>query len=365
MPPSVTLLGPHRAGKTTVGKLLAGQLGLPLVHLDSVALDYGKEIGYSEEAATEARHKGWEGYYEFSQPFAAHALARAVAELDGCILEVDSLQGTFADPELLARVRLALEPCPEVVLLLACPDLEEALQRIEERQQVRVNGMEINEHFVRHRSNHELAKRSVYTKGKTTAETCAEIAALIDPTDPVIILIGPAGAGKSTQGELLARRLNRPQVPMDERRWEYYREIGWNEETNRRIRAEEGFAGVYRYWKPFELHAVERLLSEHREGVIDFGAGHSVYEDETQLARARELLAPYRNVILLLPSANLDESAAIFRERDRAMIHGMDLNRFITTHLLKLARRVVYTEGQIPEETSREVLAGISPDVPP
>jgi hypothetical protein len=299
------------------------------------------------------------------QPFEAHAIERAVAQLDGCILEVDSPQGAFADLDLLARVRSALEPCPEVVLLLPCPDLEEALQRIEERQQVRVNGMEINEHFVRHRSNHELAKRVVYTKGKSPRETCEEIAALIDPADPVVILIGPAGAGKSTQGELLARRLNRPQVPMDDLRWDYYREIGWNEETQRQIRFEEGFGGVYRYWKPFELHAVERLLSEHREGVIDFGAGHSVYEDETQLARARELLAPYRNVILLLPSPDLDESAAIFRERSRATIYGMDMNRFITTYLLKLAKRIVYTEGQIPEETSREVLAGISPDVPP
>jgi shikimate kinase len=360
MPPSIVLLGPHRAGKTTVGKHLAGELGLPLVHLDSVALDYGKEIGYSEEAAAQARDKGWEGYYEYTQPFAAHALARAMTELDDCILEVDSLQGTFADPDLLARVRSALEPCPEVVLLLPCPDLEETLRRIEERQQVWVNGMEINEHFIRHRSNHELAKRVVYTKGKTPEETCEEIAAVIDPTDPVVILIGPMGAGKSTQGKLLAQRLNQRQVPMDDLRWDYYREIGWDEETQRQIRSEEGFPGVYRYWKPFELHAVERLLSEHREGVIDFGAGHSVYEDEAQLARARELLAPYANVILLLPSPDLDESVALFRERGRTTIYGMDLNRFLTTHLLKLAKRVVYTEGHTATETSQQILAGMS-----
>jgi ribosomal-protein-serine acetyltransferase len=35
---------------------------------------------------------------------------------------------------------------------------------------------------------------------------------------------------------------------------------------------------------------------------IDFGAGHSVYEDEELFARVQQALAPYPWVILLLPS---------------------------------------------------------------
>jgi shikimate kinase len=196
----------------------------------------------------------------------------------------------------------------------------------------------------------------VYTKGKTPEETCEEILARINPSAGETILIGPIRAGKSTQGKLLAARLNVPQVSMDAIRWQYYEEIGWSREEQQRIMGEEGFGGVYRYWKRFEVYAVGRLLAEHRNCVIDFGAGHSVYEDDAQFARAQEHLAPYPNVVLLLPSADLDESVAIIEERDRFTIEGTDLNRFFTTHMMKLARQVVYTEQQTPEETAREVM---------
>jgi deoxyadenosine/deoxycytidine kinase len=74
-----------------------------------------------------------------------------------------------------------------------------------------------------------------------------------------IILIGPIGAGKSTIGQLLAQRLDLPQCSMDEKRWNYYREIGCDEDLARCKRETEGFWGIYQYWKPFEAYAVERL----------------------------------------------------------------------------------------------------------
>lgn len=66
-----------------------------------------------------------------------------------------------------------------------------------------------------------------------------------------IILIGPVGTGKFTLGQLLADKLGLPRAQMDERRWEYYKEIGYSEEKASEIDAKEGFLGVYRYWKPF------------------------------------------------------------------------------------------------------------------
>lgn len=35
----------------------------------------------------------------------------------------------------------------------------------------------------------------------------------------------------------------------------------------------EGIGGLARYWKPFETHAVEWVLDEAPEAVVDFGAG--------------------------------------------------------------------------------------------
>lgn len=42
------------------------------------------------------------------------------------------------------------------------------------------------------------------------------------------VLIGPAAAGKSTLGELVAPRLRRPFVDIDEVAWPYCAEVGWS-----------------------------------------------------------------------------------------------------------------------------------------
>lgn len=54
-----------------------------------------------------------------------------------------------------------------------------------------------------------------------------------------IILIGPIGAGKSTIGELLSKRLNMPQCSMDKYRWGCYQEMGYDHEYAQRLKSEE------------------------------------------------------------------------------------------------------------------------------
>jgi len=165
--------------------------------------------------------------------------------------------------------------------------------------------MEAVEYFLRHRSNYALAKQIVYTKDKTPAQSCEEILACMTPGSD-IILIGAMNVGKSTLGRLLAQRLGLPNVSMDKLRWDYYKEVGWNSDEQERIGKTEGFAGTYRYWETFDLYAVRRILEAHTNCVFDFGAGHSVYEDDVDITLHRELLAPYPNVFLLLPSPDLD-----------------------------------------------------------
>jgi shikimate kinase len=187
---------------------------------------------------------------------------------------------------------------------------------------------------------------------------CQEVELLF--TD--IILIGPIGAGKSTQGKLLSEKLGLPQCSMDTVRWDYYKEIGYSEETARQLGEQEGFAGVYRYWKPFEAHAVERLLAEHHNCVIDFGAGHSVYEDDALFSRVQQVLAPYKNVVLLLPSPDLDESIRLLHTRTYAPLpEEFDLHAHFVKHHSNhdLAKIVVYTEGKTPEQTRDEILAAV------
>jgi hypothetical protein len=199
---------------------------------------------------------------------------------------------------------------------------------------------------------------------RTPEETCDDVLAAIDPEDSHVVLIGPIRTGKSTVGRLLAARLGRSQVSMDNVRWDYYKEIGWSEEVQNEIGNREGFAGISRYWKPFEIHAIERLLADHLsrgcDCVIDFGAGHAVFEGEL-FHRAETALAPFQNVVLLMPDPDLDESVRIIRERDTQAeaINGKDRYRFFLMHPgpRQLATWIVYTAGKSVGQVADEVVS--------
>lgn len=186
----------------------------------------------------------------------------------------------------------------------------------------------------------------------------------VRPVSRVLVLIGPMHAGKSTVAGLVAGRLGVRRVAMDEVRWEYYAEIGYDEGRAQEIAGREGFEGLYRYWKPFEAHAVERLIADvaGERCVVDFGAGHSVYEDERLFERVRAALRPCR-VVLLLPSSDEGESVRILTERRDAAYPEMagrpaGMNEHFVRHPSnrRLADVVVYTGGRTPEETTEEVV---------
>jgi SpoVK/Ycf46/Vps4 family AAA+-type ATPase len=191
-------------------------------------------------------------------------------------------------------------------------------------------------------------------------------------THDTIVLIGPMGAGKTTIGECLSKRLNRPWVQMDEVRFDYYREAGYDDGVARE-KHRQGRSALIAYWKPFEAYAVERILPDHPGCVLDFGAGHSVYDDQALFARVEAALAPYSNVILLLPTPDLDESLAILNRRLRqdladdpdvtpeALDDILRINQGFLRHPSnsRLAKFTVYTAGKTPEQTCADIAAWI------
>jgi len=181
-----------------------------------------------------------------------------------------------------------------------------------------------------------------------------------------IVLIGPVRTGKSTIGKLLSERLGLDHVSLDDLRWNYYREIGYEDDLANRIRQTGGFVALVFYWKQFDVHAVERVLSEHQNCVIDFGAGHSVYDSKEFFSRVKAVLAPCPNVILILPSSDMDESIEILNERTKDLTgsfgQGFNWNEYFVRHPsnYELAKFTVYTKGKTPDETCDQIIRMIS-----
>lgn len=177
-----------------------------------------------------------------------------------------------------------------------------------------------------------------------------------------ILLIGPIGSGKTTIAELLYMRTMLPHRSMDLLRWKYFEEIGYDRGIARERFAQDGFWGMYRYWKPFEAYAVRRILEDFRECIYDFGGSQTVYEDEALFEQVRGLFAPYPHVILLLPSPDIEESIQILHARNA---YASDDQRAVNEHFIRhhsnydLAKYIAYTKDKTPEQTCDEVLGWV------
>lgn len=162
---------------------------------------------------------------------------------------------------------------------------------------------------------------------------------------PVMVLVGPPGAGKSTVGALLARRLGVGFLDVDaEIEAAQGRSIG-------DIFTTEGED----HFRALERAAVTRALAEH-DGVVALGGG-AVLAEET-----RRRLAGHRVVFLSVGAAEGVRRTGL--SRARPLLAGVNPRATFTALLadrLPLYRRVatleVDTDGREPGEVVDAVLA--------
>ena len=171
---TIILIGPMKVGKSTVARLLAAKLGIPRHPMDKNRWTYYQEIGYDGEYARRiAERESLEAALEYCKPFEVHAVERHLAGKRDCVIDFGAGYSVQDDPALYKRVQRALEPYANVVLLLPCPDEDQSIAYLDERNGPALH--DLNAHYIRHPANRALAKALVYTIGKTPQETCDEI----------------------------------------------------------------------------------------------------------------------------------------------------------------------------------------------
>jgi shikimate kinase len=367
MQPTIILIGPYLAGKSALRQLLADVLqqshcALVPYHDEALCEHYYRAGGYDPAVGDQIfASQGADGLYAYMKPFEAYAVAQCIADHAGQIIELGAAHVVQEEAALLQRIERALAPHPNVILLLPSPDRAESYRLLRQRYWDLIE-IDRNEYYVKHHSNQDLAKQTVYNKGKTPLETRDEILQWLQTQETLylpIVLIGPPCAGKSTISSLLGVELGLPVYATDTGiARPYYQALGYDEQLAQQMWAEQGFQGSERYGQQFGAALIERLLTDYPQSILDFGAGLSIYEDDGHFTRVQQVLAPYPNIILLLPSPDLDESVQILKERPRGTIHGLDSNLYLLNHqaYTDLAKIVVYTQGKTPAETCAEIL---------
>ena len=159
-----------------------------------------------------------------------------------------------------------------------------------------------------------------------------------------ILLIGPSGAGKSTVAEELSKITHLQRLCLD-RIANHDRDTGFM----RRFRSADEYNA---FMIKTQLERAEKLGIP---GIVDFGAGHSVYDNEDIFDYVKKLLSKFKNVVLLLPTQDIEKSLQILASRSTG---DYSPNRkFITSPCNnELATMTIYENGRKPNEIAEEII---------
>lgn len=177
MKSEILLIGPIGSGKSTIAGLLYERTMLPHRSMDLLRWGYFEEMGYDNFTAREEFIVGgfW-GLYHYWKPFEAYAVKRMLEDFRECIFDFGGSQTVYEDDQLFEQVHGLFAPYPHVILLMPSPDKGESIDILNARNTYGSEEQKaVNEHFVHHHSNYDLAKYIAYTKDKTPEQTCDEI----------------------------------------------------------------------------------------------------------------------------------------------------------------------------------------------
>ena len=163
-----------------------------------------------------------------------------------------------------------------------------------------------------------------------------------------IVLTGPIGVGKSTLAGLLGSDLGLPTCTYDEIKDKYRNKVGMSREKALDINKNEGAYAMIQYMNEYKSQILEPIISDHPNHIIDLGAGAHSFDESHQVERARDAFKLVDEVVLLMPSTDLEiniNTLPGFKE-------NWEVNTFLIMHPTNqlFATKTVYTHEKTPEE---------------
>ncbi|WP_435298717.1 shikimate kinase [Timonella sp. A28] len=134
---------------------------------------------------------------------------------------------------------------------------------------------------------------------------------------PWLILIGPAGAGKSTLGRALADMTGRDFIDIDEAGQPFYEEVGWPVARIYDESAQLGWVRTERAWEVARAHAVEQVVKRAAGSVLALGAGHTNYSNRALFSRVKNAVSCAEHVLWVQPHDDHETSLRVLRERNK------------------------------------------------
>ncbi|MBR1883806.1 MAG: hypothetical protein IJ809_02505 [Clostridia bacterium] len=188
-------------------------------------------------------------------------------------------------------------------------------------------------------------KRKTLKEGNSFSEKASSLDKKVK--EETIILIGPMGTGKSTIAKLIEKKYSIERLSLDNK--------GSLEEiySNR---------SKYRNLKNFEFMLTGTVLSTlDKPYVIDFGAGHSIYENPDLRKKMQEICKNFQNIILLLPTDDKEKNRNILNER-RGFKKGSHKDKdnyhfIVSKDNYELATKIIYEEGKSEDEIADEIIS--------
>jgi len=173
-----------------------------------------------------------------------------------------------------------------------------------------------------------------------------------------IILIGPIGAGKTTQAGLLAEKLGMPRCSYDEVKGKYWRKFGLDSDTARYIEEKHGTYAMLSYMNEYKYKTVCAIVREHPGHVIDFGGGAQTFDESHQIAKVQEVFKPLQNIFLLLPSPDLATNINSLP----GIKEDYPINAYLILHPSNaiFAKQTIYTLGKTPLQIRDEIIDSIN-----